>query len=150
MKQICSLIRPRSRSLFFDVVYVKGQPTGNLYDCGIFALAYATELVHDRDPLLCNWECRAMRKHLIPCLENDYVTQFPQSGRERRVAMGSRIKFHTEELIYCTCRLPYDPAINMVECVMCLDWYHQECLKLSLLNIKPSNGSALLVRSACF
>ena len=47
-KQVCSLARPSSRTITFDIVNVMGQT--NSYDCGLFALVYATELAYGNDP----------------------------------------------------------------------------------------------------
>ena len=48
-------------------------PQPNAYDCGVFALACATDLAQRRDPVVSEWntEGSAMRMHLIvwkgPC-----------------------------------------------------------------------------------
>ena len=45
---ICSIVRPQPDIINFDVVDVQNQPNGS--DCGLFAIAFATELVHGHDP----------------------------------------------------------------------------------------------------
>ena len=127
-KQVCCLLRPVTKSLAFDIVNVKQQNTS--YDCGIFALAYATELALNKEPLSCNLSSCTdiLRTHLLQCFEANKMAPFPQSQRERRVAMGSRIKYHKKVEVYCQCRMPYDPECNMVECCTCTQWFHLLCV----------------------
>lgn len=47
MKQICSLVCPKSDSYHFDIMNVQSQNNGA--DCGVFAIAYASELAYGRD-----------------------------------------------------------------------------------------------------
>ena len=48
--QICSFVRPACRTLTLLMPNVQRQPNG--YDCGLFAIATATELALGRDPIL--------------------------------------------------------------------------------------------------
>ena len=52
-QQICSFMRLEADTLYFDLVNVQRQDNGS--DCGVFALANATELTKHRDPVLCSW-----------------------------------------------------------------------------------------------
>ena len=47
---ICHFVKPKKDVLFFDIMNVHAQP--NLDNCGVFAIAFATELVHGQDPVL--------------------------------------------------------------------------------------------------
>ena len=73
---ICGFVKPESDVFMFDIMNVHSQP--NLTDCGLFALAFATELVHGEDPVLCSFDCSAMRLHLLQCLEAGFVERFPR------------------------------------------------------------------------
>ena len=75
-KQVCSLAKPSSRTITFDIVNVMGQT--NSYDCGLFALANATELAYENDPARSYWETATMKNHLISCFEMVLCTNFPQ------------------------------------------------------------------------
>ena len=48
-------------------------------DCGIFALAYATELADGFDPSNFIFDQSKMRDHLFNCLENNRLTHFPKT-----------------------------------------------------------------------
>lgn len=63
------------------------QAQQNLIDCGVFAIAFATELVHGQDPALCQFDCTTMRAHLLASLEAGHIDRFP-CNKTRRVPMG--------------------------------------------------------------
>ena len=123
-KQICSLLRPKSNTLTFDTMNV--QPQGNGFDCGMFALVYATELANGRDPVRYQWNTTVLRSHLVKCFEDRCISPFPVE-KERRTTMGNRIRKSVEKEIYCTCRIPNDKATPMVRCDYCHNWLHKEC-----------------------
>ena len=52
---ICQFLKPIASCdvLLFDIMNIQTQP--NLNDCGLFALACATELFHGFDPVLCSF-----------------------------------------------------------------------------------------------
>ena len=60
-------MKPDVQSLRFDFMNIQQQT--NAYDCGIYAIACATELALGFDPVLCSWDCEHMREHLLNCLE---------------------------------------------------------------------------------
>ena len=47
---ICSFFKCSSDALHLDLVNVQTRP--NTYDCGVFAVAIATELVFEMDPVV--------------------------------------------------------------------------------------------------
>ena len=56
-KQICSFAHPMSGTYYiFDIIEIQSQP--NSSDCGLFAIACATELIEGFDPATCHWSCR--------------------------------------------------------------------------------------------
>ena len=99
---ICQFLQPKSETFFFDLMNIQSQPNGN--DCGLFALACATELVHGYDPLLCNWDLTRMRMHLLMSLESSYMGRFP-CIKQRRVPFGSRVRKSSRETLCCSCRM---------------------------------------------
>lgn len=46
---ICSILKPQTRTVSFGVVDVLSQTNG--VDCGLYAIAFATDLVHGEDPV---------------------------------------------------------------------------------------------------
>ena len=132
-KQICSIVKPTCKVMKFDVMNTMSQP--NAWDCGVFALACATDLAHGRDPVLSEWKLEDMRRHLVECLEKGHVSPFP-TKKKRRIPLGSRVRRSTDERIYCTCRMPNDKNLSMISCKDCKEWYHENCLSIDVTEYK--------------
>ncbi len=115
-QQVCSFVRPMCSLFMFDLINVMTQV--NSYDCGLHAIASATEILHGRNPCKCVWDTRRLREHLLECLERRVMTRFP-IVRERRIALGGAVKFFVEEPIYCSCRMPDDRHTGMICCSSC-------------------------------
>jgi len=49
----------------FNIVDVMRQT--NTYDCGVFAIAAATDIVYGKDPAMSKWNVFEMRSHLMQC-----------------------------------------------------------------------------------
>ena len=124
---VCSLMRKFSiQKIRFLISNVQQQSDGS--SCGVFAIAFATELAHNLNPSICNFNDEAMRQHLCNCLESKKLTPFPKNMTNRKadVYIGNPI----EERIYCKCRELNDPKKKMVQCQICLLRYHLECVGL--------------------
>ncbi len=76
-------------SLPVDICHVDRQEGNN--DCGLYAIAYATDLAHGRDPSRVVYSQDEMRKHLIECLESEEITPFPVDIQFPRAERPSRI-----------------------------------------------------------
>ena len=127
-KQVCSLMKPTGDVLFMDFVNIQHQ--GNGSDCGLFALACATDLVYGRDPFLSYWNTKVMRPHLIKCLETKKMTCFPLD-KTRRIPVRNKLKKSIKVNIHCICRMPYGRADQgMVCCDVCRKWFHCTCMKI--------------------
>ena len=127
-KMVCSFYKCQTDALHFDIINIESQP--NSYDCGVFAIANATELVFGGDPATCRWDCGRMRAHLKDCLKTGVMKKFPKKG-QRRVPFGSRTRSTFLERVYCTCRMPNDKEKAMIKCDDCQTWFHEECMNLS-------------------
>eukprot|EP00111_Clytia_hemisphaerica_P013051 TCONS_00038337-protein len=94
-------------------------------DCGLFCLAYATDIACG---VLPDNECYLQdkfRKHLLSCLESNNIERFPRDNIENENAV---FKAESTELIpvFCDCQLP---ATNkMVKCYYCNEAFHTGCL----------------------
>ena len=115
-----------TKSLRFEVVNVMAQPNSN--DCGLFALANATAIVHKVEPCLCQWDVQKLRFHLLSCLEDGKLTPFPHEPR--KVSFERKILRTVKEEVYCVCRMPNDPdiVIAMIRCNTCKELYHGGCI----------------------
>ena len=128
-KLICSFFKCEQDVMNFDLI--NSQKQENCNDCGLFAIASATELVFGVDPAICSWDCTRMRPHLLSCLEKGIMSRFPSI--RKRVSLGTRIRKPTKpsmEKIYCICRMPNEKGRSMIECEGCLKWFHHDCMSL--------------------
>ena len=66
-RQIAALLATQSKTIKLSFVDVQKQSGG--YDCGLFALAFATALVNGTNPGRYLYDQRNMRKHLLECLQ---------------------------------------------------------------------------------
>ena len=123
-KQICSLVKPKEAQFIFDVLNVQHQT--NLSDCGLFAIAFATELVYQQSPVFCDFNTSVMRSHLLTCFESGVMKRFPLR-KIRRCAVGKKVCRSITEPIDCTCRMPNDNKLSMIQCDNCKKWLHHFC-----------------------
>ena len=127
-RTLCSFVKPRPDKVYFELMNTDQQ--SNSCDCGLYAVACATELAYRRDPVLCVWDVDVMREHLLKCLEKGEISGFPTIKR-RRVGLGARIRRSIEVTIYCLCRKPEDEVDGkMIACDVCDRWYHLKCVEL--------------------
>ena len=57
----------------------------------------------------------------------------------RRIRFGRRIKQEEKVDIHCHCQMPYDSNeqdSDMIQCNMCLMWYHERCISVSIKDFK--------------
>ena len=107
---------PKINLKFIDV-----QMQSGMTDCGLFAITFATALCHGEQPGQFLYSQELMRPHLLKCLEKQKISMFPIQ-RERR--SKCRTKSTSSFPIFCTCRLPPLPNVDMIQCRSCKEWYH--------------------------
>nr|XP_047132640.1 uncharacterized protein LOC124811309 [Hydra vulgaris] len=98
--------------------------------CGFYAIANCVTLCLGKDP--CNFKYREdlMRQHLLTCLENYKITQFPvDSYRTVRKNVVRTSKYP----LYCVCRSIFKSTDSMIQCLNCNEWFHSSCVGLSEL-----------------
>ena len=100
----------------------------NDYDCGVYAVAFATALATGQNPCDLQLDGRRLRSHLIECLRQQRLTRFPQldAARERHEP-----PYALTLPLFCYCRRG-DAALNhdwdMAQCRGgCAGWYHRIC-----------------------
>ena len=98
-------------------------------DCGLFAIAFATALAYGKQPGRCFFDQGTMRVHLVKCLQEQNMTEFPLK-KARRSAM--KIKSVVNIRIYCKCRMPELPGSTMIQCSSCKTWHHVDCVSAPL------------------
>ncbi len=103
---------------FIDVPIQSGT-----YDCGLYAIAFATALALIEKPELFFFDQSKMRVHLWQCLERGEMRMFPVL-RKHRVKKSS-VK---EVAVYCKCRMPCD---HMIECTKCKEWFQIDTVMCS-------------------
>ena len=96
---VCSLfLKCMSDKITFDIMNVSPQTNAH----GVYAIAFATELVHGADPVPCSWDVEQMREHLIHCLESGLMTRFPQLTNKRTNGVSASVLGCASHLVlYC-------------------------------------------------
>ena len=108
-QQICSFVGPITDKIDLHIVDVQLQE--NSYDCGVYALAFATELAFGFDPAICLWDHGQLREHLLLCLESRKMARFPVLER-----WSLSWEDEYEDLaILCVCRMPNDTQRGMIK-----------------------------------
>ena len=126
VKQIARLRKSEDAEL--RIISKAVQQQGNGYDCGIFAIAFATDIAYNHKPEQRTYNQSVMRKHLLAQLENKTMTPFPQQTKrvKRRKEVTHRFP------LYCKCRVSFleddpkeDKRFFMAFCSVCREWYHK-------------------------
>lgn len=55
---------------------VQTQPDG--FNCGVFAIAFAAEILYGCSPMDAVFDVGRMRRHLMTCLQRQTLTPFPK------------------------------------------------------------------------
>ena len=97
----------------------------NGHDCGIYAIAFATALLHGQDPTTLHFI--KPHAHLLKCFKTNEMTPFPSKVRYNTKPI------HAEyvEALYCICR-GIDDGTAMVEWELCQTWYHCRCVGVDM------------------
>ena len=109
-----------SSSLTYELCPVQQQSGGK--DCGLFAIAFATEVAYGGDPVIVSYQQAEMRSHLLSCFEKGELQLFPRAQRSASVCSRQILCIKT----YC-CGLP-ESYCDMIECEVCFNWYHFRCV----------------------
>ena len=72
---VASLIQ--TQETFFTLQLATASQQINHYDCGVYAIAFATALMFDTDPSKITFDSQNMRQHLIECFTRQNLTSFP-------------------------------------------------------------------------
>ena len=90
-------------------------------DCGLFAIAFATDLAYGNEPASAKYDQAKLREHFLDCLSKNILTPFPKTPSRYKKPRMETIK------IFCKCRFPDNGKERMIQCDTCSEWYHQSC-----------------------
>ena len=93
----------------------------NAFDCGAFALAFATALSHNQDPTCLHFN--DPRAHLRKCFQENQISPFPAHSRTPQTPD----RRYMSVPVYCMCR-GTDDGSRMIACDSCREWFHQMCV----------------------
>lgn len=79
VEHACRMLHHIGKVITFISVKVQKQVGGS--DCGLFALAYATDLCYGLDSAYQQYDQGKMCQHYVHCLENKNVTPFPNTDK---------------------------------------------------------------------
>ena len=141
-KQIASIMHTKSAQITLRIGQTQIQE--NSLDCGVYAIAFATELCYGADPSQLKYDAPyRLRMHLLDSLKQQKMNRFPS------VRLQCELGYLTEKInVYCNCRLLYVaehclPAkisksedVHIIQCYTCNKWFHKSCVKLSIIEIK--------------
>ena len=121
VQTIVSLLNP-CKSINAQIMDV--QPQKGAADCGLYCLSYCVSLACKNDPCVFVYRQNEMRSHLVSCLENGILTEFPVV-RKRRLSSSCRTQV---KLFLCPVCLKPDDGETMVFCEKCKEWFHTKCI----------------------
>ena len=82
------------------------QQQDNSVDCGVFAVAYATSILHGQNPEDLNYDTCSLRQHLLTCISSGIFKPFPLSNLPHSKSKKKTLKLK----LFCSCRMPWDAA----------------------------------------
>ena len=80
------------------------QQETNCVDCGLLAVAFATNLTHNENPVRRVYDTTKLRQHLVSCLENGKMSVFPSHSSNKKKDFKATVNGIG---IYCPCQMPY-------------------------------------------
>ena len=94
------------------------------YDCGVFAIAYATDIAYSLDPVNSLFRQGRMRRHLIlyQCLNAGRLTPFPWKATSTTLTCGMGKRDEIE--VNCYCRMP---SLKDMDVVCAFQKVHSLC-----------------------
>lgn len=90
--QAACIMMIQEQTMGINVINCKRQKGG--YDCGLFSIAYATDLCFGNDPSMKTYTQKSMRSHLLSCLAENQMCPFPSEERNMQKRVTSPLRFH--------------------------------------------------------
>ncbi|XP_078671420.1 uncharacterized protein LOC144911416 [Branchiostoma floridae x Branchiostoma belcheri] len=115
------------------IILPEVQRQKNVFDCGLFAIAWAVDIAQGQDVSSIAYDDRKMRSHLEKCFKQGRLTPFPHlTNRRKKVGLTrvSRIS------LVCCCK--QEEGLGRIEaCRACQRIFHVSCLPVC----PPSDGT---------
>ena len=141
LKQIAAILLSSAHEINLKLEKVQFQR--NAVDCGVYAIAFITDLCHNRDPACFKYANSVQpRRHLLKCFETGNMIPFPSVPSPKNKPANKKLKRH------CSCRLSYvleymkpqdvpkgEPT-EMIQCNICACWYHHNCVGMTEDEVK--------------
>ena len=100
----------------FKYVYKLCQQQDNGYDCGVYAIAFATTLGFGGDPSSKVYQ-KGIREHLQDCLRNQLLSEFPSTSKK---GLRKNKEPVLSEEVWCHCRkIHYEEMGEQWEMIEC-------------------------------
>ena len=129
--QLLALFRRKKHFLPLQLATASQQI--NHYDCGVYAIAFATALMFDTDPSKITFDSQNMRQHLLKCFTWQNLISFPSLN----LLSPFQEKLQAQIVqVYCLCRRPLRFRLGKIptkeekltQCESCNDCFHRSCL----------------------
>ena len=144
VKQIARLRKSEDAEL--RIISKAVQQQGNGYDCGIFAIAFATDIAYNHKPEQRTYNQSVMRKYLLAQLENETMIPFPQ--QTKRVKRVKEVTYRFP--LFCKYRVPFfeddwkeDKGVFMAFCSVCGEWHHKRCENIPVAIFRDEKKAAV-------
>ena len=121
-QQLALIINTDERTFKVIHSHVKEQ-SDNSNDCGLLAIAFATELAFTEQLMYVDFNSLELRPHLIKCLNEKKMKPFPRGGLP---LPSKRLEVASIE-VCCFCRLPPHFDVTTIFCMRCRIWCHLRC-----------------------
>ena len=131
--QMAQIYRAPNNHSTISVKVLPVQQQNGYRDCGLFAIAFATESCSGQDPSRAVFIQTQMRGHLLKCLTKGNIMPFPQFPQQEKATLPPQITLRPRVntihvTVHCVCRMPDHYDTNMVQCEACEGWYHYSCM----------------------
>jgi len=104
---LASLLKTQKDQFTIQIAKVNKQ--SRTHDCGVFAAAYCTTVAFGKDPCGLVYDQKRLRHHLLKCLDDGKMTNFPTIRERRTASICISVNVH------CTFRGP-DTGEAMAAC----------------------------------
>ena len=127
--QMAQIYRAPINQSSLSVELLPVQQQNGYRDCGLFAIAFATEICRGQNPSKVVFIQTQMWGHFFRCITTGNMMPFPQFPQEEKATLPQQITLlpnlsTIHVTVCCVCRMPDHYDTNMVQCEACKGWYH--------------------------